>query len=36
MGLGIAEIDLFAPDNLYDEVLKEIVGVEVRGQGSSA
>ncbi len=32
MGLGIAEIDLHAPDNLYDEVLKEIVGVEVRGQ----
>ncbi|MEK3886024.1 stage IV sporulation protein A [Bacillus sp. FSL K6-3431] len=32
MGQGIAEIDLHAPDDLYDQVLKEIVGVEVRGQ----
>lgn len=32
MGQGIAEIDLFAPDDLYDQVLKEIVGVEVRGK----
>jgi len=32
MGQGIAEIDLFAPDDLYDEVLKEIVGVEIRGK----
>jgi stage IV sporulation protein A len=32
MGQGIAEIDLFAPDELYDQVLKEIVGVEVRGK----
>lgn len=32
MGQGIAEIDLFAPDELYDDVLKEIVGVEVRGK----
>lgn len=32
MGKGTAEIDLFAPDNLYDQVLKEIVGVEIRGK----
>ncbi|TCT25583.1 stage IV sporulation protein A [Melghiribacillus thermohalophilus] len=32
MGEGIAEIDLHAPDELYDEVLKEIVGVEIRGK----
>ncbi len=32
MGKGTAEIDLFAPDNLYDRVLKEIVGVEIRGK----
>ncbi len=32
MGQGVAEIDLFAPDELYDNVLKEIVGVEVRGK----
>jgi stage IV sporulation protein A len=32
MGQGIAEIDLYAPDELYDEVLKEIVGVEIRGK----
>ncbi|MBM7692652.1 stage IV sporulation protein A [Peribacillus deserti] len=32
MGQGIAEIDLFAPDELYDEILKEIVGVEIRGK----
>lgn len=32
MGQGIAEIDLFAPDALYDEVLTEIVGTEVRGK----
>lgn len=32
MGQGVAEIDLFAPDELYDEVLKEIVGVEIRGK----
>jgi len=32
MGQGIAEIDLFAPDDLYDNVLKEVVGVEVRGK----
>src|SRR5699024_5741785 len=31
MGDGIAEIDLHAPDYLYDEVLKEIVGEEIRG-----
>ena len=29
---GVAEIDLYAPDELYDEVLKEIVGVEIRGK----
>ncbi len=32
MGQGIAEIDLFAPDELYDSILKEIVGVEIRGK----
>jgi stage IV sporulation protein A len=32
MGHGVAEIDLFAPDELYDEILKEIVGVEIRGK----
>lgn len=32
MGQGIAEIDLHAPDELYDQVLKEIVGVEIRGK----
>ncbi|GLY09807.1 stage IV sporulation protein A [Bacillus badius] len=32
MGQGVAEIDLFAPDELYDRVLKEIVGVEIRGK----
>ncbi|WP_100402453.1 stage IV sporulation protein A [Bacillus sp. FJAT-42315] len=32
MGQGIAEIDLFAPDELYDQVLKEIVGVDIRGK----
>ncbi|SET89974.1 stage IV sporulation protein A [Salinibacillus kushneri] len=32
MGDGIAEIDLQAPDELYDHVLKEIVGVEIRGK----
>ena len=32
MGQGIAEIDLTAPDELYDSILKEIVGVEIRGK----
>lgn len=32
MGEGVAEIDLHAPDYLYDEVLKEIVGEEIRGK----
>ena len=32
MGQGIAEIDLYAPDDLYDQILKEIVGVEIRGK----
>lgn len=32
MGQGVAEIDLYAPDNLYDQVLKEVVGVEIRGK----
>ena len=27
MGQGVAEIDLYAPDDLYDDILKEIVGV---------
>jgi stage IV sporulation protein A len=32
LGQGIAEIELVAPDELYDQVLKEIVGVEIRGK----
>ncbi|KJD51929.1 hypothetical protein UZ38_40405, partial [Bacillus amyloliquefaciens] len=28
MGQGIAEIDLYAPDYLYDEKPREVVGVE--------
>lgn len=32
LGQGIAEIDLAAPDELYDQVLKEIVGVDIRGK----
>ncbi|HLS06623.1 MAG TPA: stage IV sporulation protein A [Bacillota bacterium] len=32
MGEGIAEIDLHAPNHLYDQVLKEIVGEEIRGR----
>ena len=32
MGQGVAEIDLYAPEELYDHILKEIVGVEIRGK----
>jgi stage IV sporulation protein A len=32
MGQGIAEIDLYAPDALYDRVLQDVVGVEIRGK----
>ncbi len=32
MGQGVAELDLHAPEELYDTVLKEIVGVEIRGK----
>lgn len=32
MGQGVAEIDLYAPDDLYDKILMEIVGVEIRGK----
>lgn len=32
MGEGVAEIDLHAPDSLYDQILKEIVGEEIRGK----
>ncbi len=32
MGQGVAEIDLYAPDHLYDQILVEIVGVEIRGK----
>ncbi|MFD1018493.1 stage IV sporulation protein A [Thalassobacillus hwangdonensis] len=32
LGDGVAEIDLHAPDHLYDIVLKEIVGEEIRGR----
>lgn len=32
MGEGIAEIDLYAPKNLYETILKEIVGEEINGK----
>ncbi|QDI89941.1 stage IV sporulation protein A [Salicibibacter halophilus] len=32
MGMGVADIDLYAPDDLYDRILKEVVGVEIRGK----
>lgn len=32
MGRGVAEINLYAPDDLYDQILKEVVGVEIRGK----
>lgn len=32
MGQGVAEIDLYAPDALYDKILMETVGVEIRGK----
>lgn len=32
MGQGVAEIDLYAPDELYDQILKEVVGIEIRGK----
>jgi stage IV sporulation protein A len=32
MGQGIAEIDLYAADVLYDQILMEVVGVEIRGK----
>lgn len=32
MGQGVAEIDLYAPDELYDKILMETVGVEIRGK----
>lgn len=32
MGQGIAEIDLHAPENLYDRILMETVGVEIKGR----
>ncbi len=32
MGRGIADIELAAPDELYDRVLTEVVGVEIRGK----
>lgn len=32
MGRGIAEIDLYASDQLYDQVLTEVVGVEISGK----
>ncbi len=32
MGQGIAEIDLLAPDELYDQILMEVVGTEIRGK----
>lgn len=32
MGHGVADIELTAPDELYDQVLTEVVGVEIRGK----
>ncbi|MCY0875642.1 MAG: stage IV sporulation protein A [Firmicutes bacterium] len=32
MGQGVADIELAAPDELYDQVLTEVVGVEIRGK----
>lgn len=32
MGEGVAEIDLFSPQSLYEEVLKEIVGEQITGK----
>lgn len=32
MGEGIAEIDLDAPNHLYDQVLKEIIGTEKQSE----
>ncbi|OYD09724.1 stage IV sporulation protein A [Paludifilum halophilum] len=32
MGQGVAEIDLYAPDELYDRILTEVVGVSIRGK----
>lgn len=32
MGQGVADIELTAPDTLYDQVLTEVVGVEIRGK----
>ncbi|MBB6449027.1 stage IV sporulation protein A [Geomicrobium halophilum] len=32
MGQGVADIDLYAPDDLYDRILKEVVGVDIRGK----
>ncbi|HBI05176.1 MAG TPA: stage IV sporulation protein A [Paenibacillaceae bacterium] len=32
MGQGVAEIDLYANEELYDQILMEVVGVEIRGK----
>src|SRR5699024_5309219 len=32
LGEGIAEIELHAPHHLYEQILKEIVGEEIRGK----
>lgn len=32
MGQGIAEIDLYAPEYMYNEVLNEIIGVKIKGK----
>jgi len=32
MGHGVADIDLIAPDELYDRVLTEVVGQEIKGK----
>ncbi|UOF89736.1 stage IV sporulation protein A [Fodinisporobacter ferrooxydans] len=32
MGHGVADIDLVAPDALYDQILTEVVGIEIRGK----
>lgn len=32
LGKGMADIDLYASDQLYDQVLTEVVGVEIKGK----
>lgn len=32
LGKGLADIDLYAPNHLYDQILTEVVGVEIQGK----